>query len=355
MTGKAAMSKHLFRFFVVIAIILILAGLVWRLTSQNTNDKPDTSPTSTRPEQPIIVIPIAGPVSKSKAEISGMAWYNDTLILLPQFPTRFGPGDGVVFSLAKDDILAFLDGNIAGPLTPLEVPFFAPEIDKIDGFEGFEAIAFSDNQAYLTIEASPDKMMGYLILGYINPDLSELRLDPTSLTEIPPQAQMGNMTDESLLVTPDSILTFFEANGLKINPSPVVHSFSFTGEALGTLPLANLEYRLTDVTPLDSDNRFWGINYFFPGDMILIPDRDPLAIEYGKGAAHSKTAAVERLVQLQYSGDGITITDTSPIQLHLLPLNISRNWEAIARLDQRGFLIATDKYPKTILAYVSLP
>lgn len=349
------MSKRVFRFFLVIVIILVLAGLVWRLTFQNNNNNPANSPTSTHPEQPIIVIPLAGPVSKSKAEISGMAWYNDTLILLPQFPTRFGPGDGVVFSLAKNDILAFLDGNIAGPLTPLEVPFFAPEIDKIDGFEGFEAIAFSDNQAYLTIEASPDKMMGYLILGYINPNLSELRLDPTSLIEIPPQAQMGNMTDESLLVTPDSILTFFEANGLKINPSPVVHSFSFTGEALGTLPLANLEYRLTDVTPLDSDNRFWGINYFFPGDLRLIPDIDTIVARNGEGATHSRSIAVERLVQFQYSRDGITITDTPPIQFQLLSYNLFRNWEAIAYLDQRGFLIASDKIPRTIFAFVSLP
>ena len=30
----------------------------------------------------------------------------------------------------------------------------------------------------------------------------------------------------------------------------------------------------------------------------------------------------------------------------------SRNWESIARLDDKGFLIATDKYPKMILGFV---
>jgi hypothetical protein len=31
----------------------------------------------------------------------------------------------------------------------------------------------------------------------------------------------------------------------------------------------------------------------------------------------------------------------------------ARNWEAIARLDDVGFLLATDKYPETIFAFVS--
>jgi len=30
----------------------------------------------------------------------------------------------------------------------------------------------------------------------------------------------------------------------------------------------------------------------------------------------------------------------------------SRNWEGIAMLDQRGFLLVTDQHPNTILAFV---
>jgi hypothetical protein len=163
------------------------------------------------------------------------------------------------------------------------------------------------------------------------------------------------MTDEALLVTPDGVLSFFEANGAKNNISPMIHIFSFNGGSLSTLPMVNLEYRLTDVTPLDSANRFWGINYFFPGDTRLTPDVDPLVVKYGKGTTHMISTAVERLVQFQYSENGITFTDIPPIQLQLLPDDEARNWEAIAYLDQRGFLLATDKFPTTILAFVSLP
>jgi hypothetical protein len=33
----------------------------------------------------------------------------------------------------------------------------------------------------------------------------------------------------------------------------------------------------------------------------------------------------------------------------------SRNWEAIVRLDDLGFLIASDKYPETEIGFVPLP
>ena len=369
------MSKRSIWFLLIIVILLIMAGLVWRsvhsgtaqatptaslasttLPSNNPSQPPLATATTAIPqEQPITIIPLSGPASESKSEISGMAWYNDTLILLPQYPSRFGAGDGAVFALAKDDILAFLDGTQIGPLSPFEIPVVAPGIEQIDGFEGFEAIAFSGNQVFLTIEAKPDNMIGYLVIGSIDPGLSELRLDSTNLTELPPQAQIDNMTDEALLITPNGVLSFFEANGLKNNPSPIVHTFTLSGESLGTLPMTSLEYRLTDVTPLDDANLFWGINYFYPGDTKLTPDIDPLAAQFGEGQTHAASSAVERLVQFQYSEAGIVLTTTPPIQLQLLAEDEARNWEALAYLDQRGFLLATDKFPTTILAFVSLP
>ena len=365
------MSKKSTRLFLILLALLLLVLIVWRLAFPKSLDQiPGAAPSTTSPlassvaspsttstpqEQPIVPIPLAGPASESRSEISGMAWYHDTLILLPQYPSRFGSGDGAVFGLAKDDILAYLDGSSSQPLSPVEIPFIAPKLKDIDGFEGFEAIAFSGDQVYLTIETKPDQMLGYLVVGIMAPDLSEMRLDLTTLAEISPGAQIDNMTDEALLVTPGGVLSFFEANGLKNNPSPLAHLFSLNGHPLGTLPMINLEYRLTDVTSLDSTDRFWGINYFFPGDTKLTPDTDPLAIKYGEGATHTVSTAVERLVQFQYSSDGIILTDTPPIQLQLLADNGARNWEALAYLDQQGFLLATDKFPETILAFVGYP
>lgn len=365
------MSKPFLKFLIAVVTVIIVGGLIWLITSRALDRKKpnataaiinsptmtiSATPTTPLPrEQAITVIPLTGPAAESRSEISGMAWYNDTLILLPQYPSRFRTADGVLFGIKKADILAFLDGSISEPLLPTEIPLIAPQVERIDGFEGFEAIAFSGDQVYLTIEAKPSLMMGYLIMGSINPSLKELHLDLDSLKEIPPQSQIDNMTYEALLVTSNSVLSFFEANGLQNNPSPYAQAFTLAGEHLQSIPMDHLEYRLTDVTPLDSDNHFWGINYFFPGDTKLTPKDDPLAIKHGEGPSHAASIAVERLIQFHYSTDGIAITDTPPIQLQLLPDDEARNWEALARLDQRGFLLATDKFPHTILAFVSTP
>lgn len=367
------------RIILLTFILLVLAGLTllcWQnqtepdihqpissppptaLEVDHLNDTVLLSPTPTHPtiqEISVTVIPLSGPASESRSEISGMAWYGDTLILLPQYPGRFGQGDGVVFGLAKEQILTYLDGKTQQSLTPLEITFNAPGIESLEGFQGFEAIAFVDNHAYLTIEAKPDEMMGYLITGEITSDLSELRMDPQTITEIPPPTQIENMTDEAILIVTDQVLTFFEANGIRNNSSPIAHVFSPSGDALGSIPMTNLEYRLTDVTLLDGFNRFWGINYFFPGDEKLTPDNDPLVTRFGEGPSHSMNTGVERLVEFEYSPTGVTLTDTPPIQIQLLGDDQARNWEGIVRLDQRGFLLATDKFPQTIFAFVPYP
>ena len=66
-------------------------------------------------EQPVTEIPLAGPANQAKAEISGMAWYKDWLVLLPQYPSVV---ETSLYAIPKADIVAFLDGELAGPLTP---------------------------------------------------------------------------------------------------------------------------------------------------------------------------------------------------------------------------------------------
>jgi len=49
------------------------------------------------------------------------------------------------------------------------------------------------------------------------------------------------------------------------------------------------------------------------------------------------------------------MTTTPAVQLQLLDDEHCRNWEGIVRLGDVGLLLATDRYPETILAYVPLP
>lgn len=309
-------------------------------------------------EQPVIEIPLAGPAANESAEISGMEWYGDYLILLPQYPRRMSrENDGALFALPRQQILDFLDGKISGPLEPQVVPFVTGGFEKnIKNFDGFEAIAFQGNQVFCTIEAkSDDEMMGYIVSGQIAPDLSRVFLNPATLTRNEPQVQSFNRSDETLVVVGKRLFSVFEVNGKQINPQPVIHQFDFSLEPLGTLSFPNIEYRITDATSLDKNGRFWAINAFFPSDLELLTADDPLANQYGVGQSQALLPTVERLVEFQLSHNGIVLSDRPPIYLQLLPFGNPRNWEGLARLDQRGFLLATDKFPTTILAFVPYP
>ncbi len=310
------------------------------------------------PETAAVNIPLAGPLADRNAEISGMAWYGDNLILMPQYPNfSEEAGDGFLYALPKDQIVAYLAGETYEPLEPTRIPFTAPDVqDTIAGFEGYEAIAFIGDEVYMTIESETDSgLVGYLLFGEIEPNLSAVTMNTANLVPISAQSSVGNMCEESLVVTGDGMFTIYEANGAGVNASPVVNVFDMSLAPVDPIPFANVEYRITDATELDGDNRFWAINYFYPGDEDLLPESDPLADEYGEGATHAASDGVERLVEFQYSGDTISLTETPPIQLQLMADGSLRNWEGLVCLDDSGFLLATDKYPRTILAFVSLP
>jgi hypothetical protein len=285
-----------------------------------------------------------------------MDWHQDTLVLVPQYPSRFSDQDqGALFALDKADILAFLSGDSLTPLEPRSVPLVAPGlVERIPGFEGFEAIAFEGDRVYMTIEARQGRMTGYLVAGYADPALGWISLDAASLTPIQPQTSISNLSDESLVIFGTRLVTLYEANGAEVNPDPAAHLFNASAQPRDQISFPNIEFRLTDATSVDDSGRFWAINTFYTGDTSLATDLDPLALEFGEGATHSQTDVVERLVELQFSEQGIVLAGTPPMQLQLSDLSQTRNWEAIARLDDAGFLLATDEFPETLFAFVPL-
>ncbi len=303
-------------------------------------------------EQSVEVLPLSGPIPVPDAEISGMAWYEDTLVILPQYPERFAEGEvPQIFVLPKSTILEVLNGQ-SDSLKPIAVPFSTPDFQAlIPGFQGFEAIGFAGDRVFFTIEADTGTdTEGYLVRGQVAGDLQSFQIEADNLTRIPSQSGLGNMAEESLLVTETALLTFHEVNGEALNPFPVAHRFSFDLEFLGTVPFPHLEYRVTDATALDESGQFWMMNYFFADDHLLKPETDPLRQSYGTGETHAGQETVERIIALRYDGDRITRIDQPPILLSLG--NEGRNWEAMVRLDDRGFLVMTDRFPETVLGFV---
>lgn len=308
------------------------------------------------PETKVQFIPITEPVSQPKAEISGMAWYADEwLIMLPQYPGTFTGDDdrGHIFALKKQDILDVLDGRRSAPIAPRVIAFVAPDTSlTVEGFEGYEAIAFRGDDAFLTIETKIGlSAQGYLVHALMAADMSSLTVDTSVPTLIQPQAELRNMSDEALFVAGDNLLSIYEINSDKLNAAPVAHRFGFDLQALPTIPFPNIDYRITDATALDSQGRFWAINYFTPADLFFAREDEPLMLQYGLGISHRLRSHVERLVEFQYNENGITRIDQPPLYLQLSA--IEHNWEGIVRLDDRGFLLATDKFPGTLLGFVA--
>ena len=304
-------------------------------------------------------IALAGELADRHAEISGMAWYGDYLILMPQYPNFYleegTEEDGSVFAIAKADIDAYLNGESFAPLESVKIPFAAGDAYAIEGFEGFESIVFDGDNVYLTIEVEgADGMYALLVAGTIAPDLSVLTIDTATMPEIVTQSGVENMSDETMILADDSLVTIHEANGVAVNAEPVAHVFGTDLSEVGTVPMTNVEYRITDATALDENGNFWAVNYFYPGEEVLMPEVDPVAETFGRGPTHTASAGVERLLEFNYSADGVVLTETAPIMLQLMADGNLRNLEGIVRYEA-GFLVATDKYPSTVFGFVPLP
>lgn len=300
---------------------------------------------------PVREIPLTGPIASPEAEISGMTWYGDVLILLPQYPNRFPfDGAGSVFALHKSDILDFLDGKSDAPLSPFQIRFSAPNLEKsIRGFEGFEAIAIDGDRVFLTIEASPTGMMSYLVAGQIAPEPARIDIDESRISQIQPQTGLPNFGDEALLVFGSRLVSIYEISGSPFLPSPVAHMFDFSLQLQDALAFPDIPYRISDATPSDEIGRFWAINFTIRSETEATPVADSLL----EGFLQFQT--VERLIEFQFSESGIVLSGTPVIQLGLLSDQESGNWEAIARLDELGFLLATDEHPDTVLGFVPSP
>ena len=341
-------------------LFLFLAGLI-SCQPLNTGEITSVKPTlpssvSLLIEREIQEIPLVGPASQSRAEISGMDWCGEDLVLLPQYPGGYvGDGEASVFVIPQDILQDYFSGGLKDGITPGQIPFDTGGIEKsLSGFEGFESIIFNDTDFYVSIEARQgDGMMGYLMKGAVGSDCSELVLDPDSVVSLPPQAEIENMSHETLFIFEDKLYAIYEANGMNVNPDPVAKVFDFSLNLDNAVAMPNIEYRITDATQPDEDGEFWAVNYFFPGEADeLAPAVDRIALEYGIGASHQGADPVERLIKFRIDNDEVVLVDRQPIYMKLGE-DDSRNWEGIVRY-RDGFLLVTDRFPTTIFAYVAL-
>ena len=297
------------------------------------------------------LLKIGGPMKNSDEEISGMDWYNDNLILLPENL------NGYIFAIKKAELDSRIIGNDTTIIFPEQIKLNTPNYKKlVPGFDSFEAIAFRGYEVYLTIEIRfADSMSCLLARGHIDEKTLEITVPEQNLTVIDVPKYVDNMSYESLVIDEDRVIALFEANGDSLIKDPYALSINSSGNDIIKYPLSSINYRIADATRIDKNNRFWVINYFFPGDRkVLKPSNDILASKYGNGPSHSRSNRVERLVEYEIRNEKVSLTKSAPIEIKLEGEKTSRKWEALARYGNEGFLIATDKYPKphTLLAFL---
>lgn len=303
----------------------------------------------------MVVVPLRLPerVQASSFEYSGMAWFGDYLVLLPQYPEgKDFSRQSNLFAIAKEDLLRAIE-NPEFELAVRDVPILNSDLRSvIRGFEGFESILFVDQDVYLTVEShGGNPMMGYLIKGEVEGELDNITLDPESLVELEPLSRAENAIFEAMTYWKGNLYVLYEHNSKQVGELPVAYQYNLALEFEREIAFPSIDFRITDATISDPNGSFWVMNYFFPGDTHLAVDLDPLLSEYGEGETHAIYEPVERLVQLQIGSDQISRIDQTPIYLQLLDENIARNWEGLVLLDELGFLLITDSFPDSILGF----
>jgi hypothetical protein len=299
-------------------------------------------------------IALAPPLDTKRAELSGLAWDGDTLILLPQYPEHFNGGS--LFALPKAAIERWLGGDRSAPLEASPIAFEAPGLaDKIEGYQGYEEVLVIGDVAFLSIESKgrDGKMRGYIVRAAIDRPRRRLRVDPDTVIQLDCPTDHDNIGFEALTAFRGDLVAFYEINGPSVVRRPCAFRIDMPKHSAAALKLFPLPYRITGATPADASGRFWVTNVFWPGEPWLRDGDDPIARRFGKGPTHARSEGVERLVEMRFDASGaVARTDTPPVSLALREDGKIRNWEGIARLDDRGFLLASDEHPATIFAFV---
>ena len=281
-----------------------------------------------------------------------MDWYDNNLILLPQYTDRFkSEFKNSIFYIPKSEITDYLKNNQNVPLKPGEIELNSHNIEMyIEGFQGYEAIIFNGENVYLAIEAEiQEKMFAYIVRGTIDLKLRQINLLPESLKKIPLPADLKNMAIETLLFDTNRIIAIYEANGKNVNKNPTAIVLDTLLQDYDFVKFPEIEYRITDATDIN-ENYFWVTNYFFPGESKIL--KPALDIYSKKSSSEPEIHAIERLVQFHINNNEIKISNKSPLNIRINDNEKSRNWEGIVKYDSLGFLIITDRFPRTILAYI---
>lgn len=331
-------------------LIVILFVSVFIFYGCENKSGSDVLPEVTRTD-----INISAPYNSRHFEYSGLSWYKDYLVLLPQYPFGMGSlnNNGSLFVIKKsvlDEYLANPENHT--PLTPDSLKIYAEGLTEYNHRgSGYESVGFIGDNVYFTIESIGLPTKTYLVKGVIDSVKMLITLDSSTLTQIPLQTDINNIGYETMVIDGDRIIVINEANGLNLLVSPKAFMYDGNLNLLDTLTIPHVEYRITDAT-YANNNKFYALNYFYTGDRSsLNPAVDSIAVKFGISSSQSSAAGIERILSFKIENNKIIFSGENPIYWHV-EKDKGRNWEGIAQYGDKGFFIITDTYPTTILSFV---
>ena len=123
-----------------------------------------------------------------------------------------------------------------------------------------------------------------LARGHIDEKTLEITVPEQNLTVINVPTFVDNMSYESLVVDKNRVIAIFEANGDSLIKAPYALSINSSANDIKKYPLSSINYRIADATKIDKNNRFWVINYLWPGDKKLLnPGKDKILNKIKQG------------------------------------------------------------------------
>ncbi|WPU93977.1 hypothetical protein SNE25_00365 [Mucilaginibacter sabulilitoris] len=288
-------------------------------------------------------------------EFSGMTMYNGRLYLLPQYgdhkETKLN-GTFSIYSIVADSI-----GRVIDKKDTALTAYKAISVKKLNqlpdsvkaNYEGFEAITMVNNMVYLSIETDDSYAYCFLLKGTFDTIKNTITIDPLHFVTLKRPIHISNAGFESVTWLPKEkkLLAYYEFNAAAKggNGYLIDTSFNKTPEQVKT-PF--LYFRVTDIAAT-SDDKIYGINYFWNGDYNSYLNNDVLKNQLenirktipdlnntvANDPDYLKTNSYNRIVMLNNRKDKQwkQVTSTFPV--------LKNNWEGIA-LYRKGALIITD-------------
>lgn len=295
-------------------------------------------------------------INSVNEEYSGITMYNNRLYLEPQYGCRKETkldGDFFIYSILADSIGRVIDGKDTS-LTSYRT-ISVKNLNKLPDsvktwYEGFEAIAIFNNTAYLSIETNDTSNYCFLLKGKLDTAKNILTIDPLNFITLKRPVHIENAGFESMTWLPKEkkLLAYYEFNGAPKGGSGYLIDTAF--KKVEQIKTPSLYFRITDIATT-SDDKIYGINYFWNGDYNAYLNNDIIKNQEEKIKKNipdlkdsltnnpdylkAKTTSYGRIVMLNNRKDSNWKQVTSAFPA---PKN---NWEGIT-LYRKGALIITD-------------